>query len=128
MTAIEPGEIFTIEYGREHQLEVRALGMRQQKALVYAIAEAAAAEASQDLKAIIDTTDKALEYAVGAETAEALRDEVDMEMAMEIAGKVLGKQSVSEDEKKKSESPHSSGAASSVNDAESVASEISSVA
>ena len=44
--------------------------------------------------------------AIGEESAEAIIDTVDAEMAMEIATAVMTKQALSEEDRKKSESPH----------------------
>lgn len=103
MTFIEPGEPFEIEYGNGHRLTVKALGLRQKRLLTAKTREiVAASEANRGLE-VFDMIDEVLRIAVGDEQAEKLVDLVDEEMAMEIATAVLSKQSLSEDDKKKSE-------------------------
>ncbi len=111
---IEPGQLFTIEYGNGHMLEVRALAGRKQAQLAKTLSQAGQAEVEQNILALFDASLEALKLCVGDDAAESLWDDhVDAELAMEIAGKTLGKQALSEDDKKKLESPHLSGAASS---------------
>lgn len=112
---IEPGSKFTIEYGNGHLLEVTCLAGSQQTRLAKALAKAAASEGNQDIVGMFTASQEALELCVGKEAADVLWDDhVDAEMAMDIAGKTLGKQALSDEDKKKLESP-------SLSDAESYA-------
>ncbi len=104
MAVIEPGDKFEIEYGKGHRLEVSALSLRQSRALSAKVKELVAAEQNGRGLDLFDLTEEALALAVGDEDSAALADEVDAEVAMDIATKVLSKQALSEDDKKKPES------------------------
>lgn len=106
MTAIEPGDKFVIKYGKGHQLEVKALSLRQSRMLSAKTSEMVKAEEQERGLEIFDLCEQALIIAIGEESAEAIIDTVDAEMAMEIATAVMTKQALSEEDRKKSESPH----------------------
>ena len=106
MANIAPGEKFTIGYGNGKELEVVALNGNGQRKLSNAIAEMAGLEGEGGLAAfkLFDLAYDAVVICVGTEKADELFDtDVDAELGMEIASKVLGKQSLSEEERKKSE-------------------------
>ncbi|NNE62358.1 MAG: hypothetical protein HKN35_15810 [Woeseia sp.] len=104
MAIIEPGDLFTISYGNEHELDVTALSLRQAKFLSRKVKELVAAEEDGRGLDLFELTEEALALAIGAEMAEELIDEVDAEIAMDISSKVLAKQALSEEEKKRPES------------------------
>lgn len=105
MTAIEPGQSFTIQYGNDHTIDVVALAGRKQRLLANKIKELVSAEREGRSLDLFDLSEEALAMCLGDErAAELFESAVDAEMAIDIATKTLGKQSLSDDDKKKLES------------------------
>lgn len=109
MALIEPGQPFEIEYGNERKLEVVALAGRKQGQLQKLLGRIGSAEADGNAENILDMAEEALAICVGTEkAAELFNTIIDLELAMQICQKTMLKQVLSEDERKKSESPPSS--------------------
>ena len=109
MAFIEPGQLFEIEFGNGHKLEVAALAGRKQGQLQKMLGKIAMCEANGNAESLLEMVEEALAICVGAEKAAEMFDtSVDCELAMQICQKTMLKQVLSEDERKKSESPHSS--------------------
>lgn len=103
-----PGEKFTIQYGGGKTVSVTALAGRQQRELTRLLSDMQRlGESGADIESAWEAAEKALAMCVGDDkAAELWASDVDFEIACDIAGKTLGKQRLSEDEQKKSESPH----------------------
>ena len=106
MTAIEPGDKFVIEYGNGHRMTVAALTLNQKKALTLKIDDIQEAQKENKIGKIYNLVAEVLSVAIGEEEAAALGDTVDDEMAMDIVNEVMAKNSLSEEDLGKSESPH----------------------
>lgn len=106
MTAIEPGDKFVIEYGNGHRMTVAALTLNQKRALTTKIDEIQEAQEENKIGKIYDLVADVLSVAVGEKNAATLADKVDDEMAMDIVNAVMAKNSLTEDDLGKSESPH----------------------
>lgn len=116
---IEPGTTITVEYGNGRMIDVRVMTGSKQTLLSKMLAKAAASEGSQDIVGMFEASKECLNLCVGEEIADAMWDgHCDAEMAMEIAGKTLGKQALSDDDKKKLESQRLSDSGSSAGHAE----------
>lgn len=104
MAFIEPGTKFPIGYGNGREIEVEALAGRKQAQLAKIVKVLQEAESNGRGLDVFDLCEEALAICVGPEkAAELFESTVDAELAMEIAGKTLGKQVLTEDERKKSE-------------------------
>lgn len=121
MSAIEPGEIFRIEYGSGHTIDVVALGLRGKRA-VHAILQKIGA-GLQDRMQLIDLCEEGLRLCVAKWSDEYL-DRIDESQALEIIGKTLAAAVIDEGTRKKSELPHCSDAASCASPAAQSANEI----
>lgn len=122
---IEPGEPFTIEYGNGHELTVIALAGRKQGQVLTLLTEIGRAEETKDYSFAAELVEKALAVCLGggaeggneteparqkreaanAKAAEMFDTVLDIESASDIVRSTLNKQSLSEADKKKSESP-----------------------
>ena len=100
---IQAGDEFQISFGGGKVLTAKALTLGQQRKLSKCVSKLIKIEESGDGLALFDLADEALKIAV-PDDAKRLVDEIDAEQAIEIATKVLGKQSLSDDELGKSES------------------------
>lgn len=100
MSAIEPGEKFRVGYGRGRSIEVTALSLRRKRQLLLLL-ETIKTGGIEAFKA----TEDALRMAVPDITDEQL-DTLDEVMAMEIVSATIGLTQLTEDDQKKSESPH----------------------
>lgn len=102
MSAIEPGDRFFVGYGNGHKIEVVALSMRQRREVVKGVETVAG-----DSKAVdaYDAIEEALKRCCPNITDEII-EKLDEEMAMQIIQATMQKAALSEDDKKKSESPH----------------------
>ena len=108
MAKLVPGEKFTITYGNDEELTVKALSGNGQRKLGKVIRALASVEDGEDKDkdpfGIFDLAFEALSICLGEDKAEKMyENDVDAELAMEIATKVLGKNQMSEDDRKKSE-------------------------
>ena len=98
---IIPGDKFDVVYGDCRTATVVALGLGDQRKLATVVRKLIALEEDQTQAIdIFDYAEEALRLAMPKVTEEFL-NEIDAEMAIEIATKTLGKQAVSEDEQKK---------------------------
>ena len=124
MPAIEPGEKFTIEYGNGHRLEVTALAGRKQGRVLALLSAIGQAEETKSYHLATDKLEEALAICLGggseggneseterqkreaanAHAAELFDTVLDFESAADVVRATLGKQSLSEDDKKKLES------------------------
>lgn len=121
MAAIEPGERFKVGYGNNHSIDVLSLNMRQKRKLIELVEKVSGLAATSESKvALFDIAEEALRICVPDLTDEQL-DTLDEGMAMEIITATLGGQVLSEDDKKKLESPLLSDVGNSANDAAVVA-------
>ncbi len=104
MSKLVPGDKFTISYGNNEELVVKALSGNGQRKLGKVIKALAAVEDGGDAFGLFDLAFEALTICLGEDKAEQLYEtDVDAEIAMEIATKVLGKNQMSEEDRKKSE-------------------------
>lgn len=103
MTAIEPGELFTIEYGKGHKLEVVALNGRQRLKCIRFLAQAQSA--GSDFAALCQATEELFECVklCAPSLTEEQLEKMDDELMAQVIVKTLGKAAISEDEAKKSE-------------------------
>lgn len=121
MSSIEPGESFKVSYGNGHTIAVVALNMRQKRKLIELVERVSTlSETSESKSVLFDIAEEALGICVPGIQDEVI-DTLDESMAMEIITATLGGQVLSEDDKKKSESPLSFVAENSANDAAAVA-------
>ena len=98
---IEPGQEFVVGYGAGKQATVVALGLRKQRLLAAVVRKLMDLEGDpQKSIQLFDHAEEAIRMAMPGVTDEFL-DEIDAESAIEIAGACLGKQRLSEDERKK---------------------------
>lgn len=104
MTAIEPGDSFTIEYGKGHRLEVVALNGRQRIQCMRIIGAMQSASESGNFEHLADAQEK-LEQAVRI-CSPSITDEqlarLDDQLSGDIIFKTLGKAQVDGEEAKKS--------------------------
>jgi len=98
MGAIEPGEKFTIEYGKGHKLEVVALSFRQRHNLAKMLDRMVASKGAEQFEVI----EEALRFCVPG-MSDSLLDTIDDITAAEIIRKVRMGSTISDDERKKSE-------------------------
>jgi hypothetical protein len=121
MSKIEPGERFKVGYGNGHSIDVLALNLRNKRKLIELVERVSGLAATSESKAILfDIVEEALRICVPGLTDELL-DTLDEGMGMEIVTATLGGQVLSDDDKKKSESPLLSAAENSVSDVAAVA-------
>lgn len=97
MSAIEPGDKFTVGYGNGHTIEVVALSMRQRREVVKGVETVAG-----DSKAVdaFDAIENALKQCC-PDINDELIDTLDEEMAMQIIQATMQKAALSEDDRKK---------------------------
>ena len=104
MVAIEPGEKFTIEYGKGHQIEVVALNGRQRIEATKCVAEMQRASKEGD----IDAQAKALEWLeqvtrfCAPSMTDEMIDKTDDELQIQIISQTMMKASIEVEEAKKS--------------------------
>lgn len=103
MASIEPGEKFLVGYGNGKSVEVQALGMRQKRAVLKLIITL---QAGGDPDTVFSAAEEALRVFIPGMKDEFL-DSINEAMAMDILKAAIAEQSLSEDDRKKSESPHS---------------------
>lgn len=105
VTPIEPGEPFTIEYGRGHALEVVALNGRQRIQVMRVIGEVQSAASSGEFAKQADAIESlmvAVKTCCPSVTDEQL-DKLDEEQMGAIVVKTLAKQQIQGEQAKKSE-------------------------
>lgn len=106
MAAIEPGERFEVSYGNGHQIEVVALSGRQKRRIVSLMAEVKQLDKTPESAArVYDIAEEAFLICVPDATDELL-DKLNERQQFEIVSATIAEQMLSEDDKKKSESPH----------------------
>lgn len=106
MTAIEPGERFTIAYGKDKKpLEVVALSGRQKRRAVACMASTTGASKPGEILAVLDELDAVTRICAPGIT-DAVMETLDDELQVQIISATIMKARISEDEEKKSESPH----------------------
>ena len=121
MRSIEPGEVFTVKYGNEHEVEVVSLSMRQKRRMVELIEQVSSlSETGESRVKLFDIAEQALQICVPGLSDEFL-DTINEDMAMEIITGTMAGQMITADDKKKSELPPSSAAVNSASDAAAVA-------
>lgn len=104
---IMPGDRFPVKYGNGKTIEVVALAGKAQRELGKLIDQLRKTEESQEIEQACVVAEQALAYCMDEEKAKKLWEtELDLELAMEIAGATFAKQSLTVDERKKLESPH----------------------
>ena len=102
---IAPGEPFEVSYASDKRATVICLSLSSQRKLASLVKSMIAAEQSGDpmqCADLFDMAESAIRIAIPDVTDEFL-DTIDAQMAIEISTACLGKQSVSDDDKKKSE-------------------------
>ena len=101
---IEPGDKFTVEYGGKTAVVVALAGRKERELAkqIAAIAELENIGGAETFK-IFELTYEAIKLAMPDATEDEL-DLLDAKSMMEICGKCLGKQALSDEDKKKLES------------------------
>lgn len=102
---LAPGDPFTVEYGGGKRVTVVALSLSKQRKLAALVKSMILAEGSGDaLKAIasFDAADEAVRMAI-PDVSDEFMETIDASDAVTIASACLGKQSVEDEDKKKSE-------------------------
>lgn len=116
MTKLQPGDPFEIEYGRGNRLTVRALSLSSKRRLIRLLEEIT--QASKAVKsdgpgavlALFDKFEEGLRIC-SPKITDADLDRMDEDSAFDVINKTIWGQQLSEDERKKSESPQLSAAA-----------------
>lgn len=103
MALIEPGEKFPVGYGNGKSVEVQALGMRKKREALKILK---VVQAGGEPDAVFGAIEAMLLLSI-PDMQDDFLDSINESMAMEIVTKAIKEQSLSEDERKKSESPHS---------------------
>lgn len=104
---IMPGDEFTVSYGNGRSVTVVALAGKRQRELGKLLDELKAVEQSQEIERACELAEEALRLCMDESTASAMwESELDLELAIEIAGSTFAKQSLTADEKKKAGSLH----------------------
>jgi len=101
MGAVEPGEGFTIEYGKGRQLCAVGLSFRQERALAKLEDSARAAESAEQ---VFDLFEQGLRLCLphmGSEEVDELLDVLNLEMLQDVLRKINRGQHLTEDERKK---------------------------
>lgn len=105
MAHILPGTLFKVEvFGTQY--EVRALTLSRQEKVAELVQKMIEAEKARDGSGLAGfaMAKECLTLCCGPDKADALAEEVDAEMAIQISSQCLGKASVDDDDKKKLES------------------------
>ena len=110
MSAVEPGESFTVACDEKH-FQAYSLTLRDQRKLASIYRQIIEGEERTDVEqlGVYELACQALELAVV--DPDAVEQELDFRQTLVLLVRVLQKQKLSEDEAKKSMSPPSSGAA-----------------
>ena len=106
MRAIEPGERFKVGYGNDHEIDVVALSGRQKRRIVSLMNEVKQLDKTPESAArVYDIAEEAFCLCVPDATDELL-DKLNERQQFEVVSATIAEQMLSEDDKKKSESPH----------------------
>src|SRR5690606_23780120 len=103
MAMIEPGEKFLVGYGNGKSVEVQALGMRKKREALKLLR---VVQSGGDPDSVFGAVEGMLRHFI-PEMQDEFLDSINEKMAMDIVTAAIAEQSLSEDERKKSESPHS---------------------
>jgi len=104
---IMPGDTFSVSYGNGSTVDVVALAGTRQRVLGRLLDELRELEKKQQIERACEIAEEAICLCMDETKAMELWDsELDIELAIEIAGSTFAKQSLTINEQKKAESPH----------------------
>ena len=106
MSAITPGDKFEVSYGNGHKLQVVALSLRQKREVTGMLTKIQTLQEDPTSIGLLFELCEDMLRICCPDLPDHLLDEIDEKMAMEVVSNTIGLASVSEEDAKKSGSPH----------------------